>query len=1096
MCCPEKDFWQYYIEWCANWVTRYKVVSYKQLNPEVRTYQYTTDFTVYTDTEPAWFSLTECVKAFFDYEKLVQCEVGTGKKVLIESRTDTSDPLQVRTTRYTYLATNTVFLWDPDTELTDCWGEKLDIQTKQFCDWWTTVFGTLVFDVSAWWANPPLLWIVFHAIDGSTRTPVAPVEWACEVAIPDRVVTIVQDCAWTTEDVNVQWTSPIEVVIHPTQAIKVVVDKTCDVKQTADVPNCAWTLDPKPVDEINATYLLNQYNKHTEKVYDIVIATINWPVTYTYTAPHNINVNYSLLATTNDVIKYIRTDYGDGYSDIWPNPDHSYNNDGAYEVKSYAVMESGNKIELFAQEVTILNGVVTYSSPTNPITYNRVYEVTVWCALQDYCDGVLVWVPYNADTTAYTAIWTIWLCEAPILDELEDNADFQAGIKQAIPFEVFCLKKPDTTFINNWQLAPISDPVNLTAGQQSDFAQFPSQPASFPAQLTINTDLFNSVPQDAYGMNYKNLTLTAADLVTSFSFDVQFDQFSLDTTDLVQDAIWGWVFDNAGNPIPWLWAVIPSGAIINWWVAYVARWAWAVTWTLYSFQYVFNTPHPWNDVNAFIWFDDIDTGSTQDLIVSIVNVSISYDQVIVTPWERYEVQEIKFSDGTREFRKVLDNSLVTYDELVDILTLWACQLPQTYIERLDMVDFIDPTNAIHFTRIVERTNWVVTATYDIDNTGTVYTPTWVVLSKEKDQEYKSTCYRAIAWWTGFNIGDVLEFNVVFDPRNPLTPHYLNRTNRSTLWNVFEQSPAGVSGTFPVVGTEVVPCEQYVECKKEIIAVEPKFYVTEVPSVPAWYTGYDFDLPTDYGTTDATDTYFHILYLSTAYYYPPAVTNPTTPILIDGNVIAINTFIQNSLVADGQVWDEFYIVVNADKTITVWTKSTYIPTGNEFRLGNISPDNYTNKYFPVIPTTHSTTTTSCIAIQEIKEKDSCTSLETYRYVIEDGAGTLVDASTFIPWWDEANVTYSCPETPAVAVVEIPWWVLLPTGNTFNTFPADVVSFTVSAQSGSFDISFDSWTTFLSGRKWTRTRGQWTIETIDMTAVVVISNGDIDIIRETI
>ena len=421
---------------------------------------------------------------------------------------------------------------------------------------------------------------------------------------------------------------------------------------------------------------------------------------------------------------------------------------------------------------------------------------------------------------------------------------------------------------------------------------------------------------------------------------------------------------------------------------------------------------------------------------------------------------------------------------------------QVSIERLDMVDFIDPTNAIHFTRIVERTNWVVTATYDIDNTGAIYTPTWVILSKEKDQEYKSTCYRALINGAWFTAGDTLEFNVVFDPRNPLTPHYINRTNRSTLWNIFDQSPAGSTGTFPIVGVDVIPCEQYVECKKEIIAVEPKVYVTEVAAAPAWYNGYDFDLPTDYGTTDATDTYFHIIYLLNAHYYPPAVTNPTTPILIDGNVTAINNFIQSSLIADWYVGDEMFIVVNADKTITVRVSWAYTPNGNEFRLWQWIPDQYTNKYFPVIPTTHLTTITTCIDIQEIKEKDSCTGVETYRYVIEDGAWTLVDASTFIAGRDEANVASSCPETPVVAVVEMPWWVLVPSTTTFNSFPTNVVSFTVSAQSGSFDISFDGWTTFLTTRKWTRTRGQGTIETIDVSQVVVVSNWDVDIIRETI
>lgn len=217
----------------------------------------------------------------------------------------------------------------------------------------------------------------------------------------------------------------------------------------------------------------------------------------------------------------------------------------------------------------------------------------------------------------------------------------------------------------------------------------------------------------------------------------------------------------------------------------------------------------------------------------------------------------------------------------------------TYIERLDMVDFIDPTNAIHFTRVVEWNNGVATSTYDIDNIWAPYTTTGVALSKEKDQEYKSTCYRAIVNGAGFSIGDVLEFNVVFDPRNPRSPHYINRTNRSTLWNVFEQSASWVTWAFPNVWTDIVTCEQYSEKQ-----------------------------------------------------------------------------------------------------------------------------------------------------------------------------------------------------------EHPWWVMVSNWNTF-TFPSNVVSFTVTAQSWSFDISFDGWATYaMTWRKWSRTWWQGTIETIDVSQIVILSNGDIDIIWETL
>jgi len=126
------------------------------------------------------------------------------------------------------------------------------------------------------------------------------------------------------------------------------------------------------------------------------------------------------------------------------------------------------------------------------------------------------------------------------------------------------------------------------------------------------------------------------------------------------------------------------------------------------------------------------------------------------------------------------------------------------------------------------------------------------------------------------------------------------------------------------------------------------------TAPAGYIGYDFDLPADFGSTDATDTYFHILYLNTAYWYPPATSSPSTPIVIAGNEAAINTFIQNSLIADGFVGDEFTLVVNADNTITIWVKPTYTPNGNEFWWGSSTPDDYTNKIFPTIPTTHFTT----------------------------------------------------------------------------------------------------------------------------------------------
>jgi hypothetical protein len=49
---------------------------------------------------------------------------------------------------------------------------------------------------------------------------------------------------------------------------------------------------------------------------------------------------------------------------------------------------------------------------------------------------------------------------------------------------------------------------------------------------------------------------------------------------------------------------------------------------------------------------------------------------------------------------------------------------------------------------------------------------------------------------------------------------------------------------------------------------------------------------------------------------------------------------------------------------------------------------------------------CTPIQEIKEKDSCTGEETYRYVIEDGSGTLVPVTDIDPTFTEDRVIDSC------------------------------------------------------------------------------------------
>ena len=100
---------------------------------------------------------------------------------------------------------------------------------------------------------------------------------------------------------------------------------------------------------------------------------------------------------------------------------------------------------------------------------------------------------------------------------------------------------------------------------------------------------------------------------------------------------------------------------------------------------------------------------------------------------------------------------------------------------------------------------------------------------------------------------------------------------------------------------------------------------------------------------------------------------------------------------------------------------------------------------------------CISIQEIKEKDSCTGVETYRYVTEDGNGILVDASVFIPNFDEDNIVLNCPEDPKVEYIpHVSGCIRRKTGTitaicsstttTYDFSDTDMVGFTITANDG--------------------------------------------------
>lgn len=313
-----------------------------------------------------------CIQGEKDFAEVYKCDVNTGNTILIRTVLDHDTNTYVTT--YFDLVLGAVWAGSPATDLTECASNSLESDQVIGCDGGVQVVQWIVKD------NGQPTGVVYYT---------------------DAAGAVVTPVAWTPGDC-------------PTAQI------------TAQVPNCSGGLDSKPVDSITGTYLLNQAHKHTEVVYDSVLATIGGTITYTYTAPHNVLVDHSGVTVANDVLVNFWTDFGDGYNDVGPSPDHSYNADGSYEIKSYMLLNSRSKILIAAKEITIAAGVITYSGTVGSQAVAKNYSYSIGSAFQDYCDGVLVGTPYNPDLTPYVPVGTLTAFNRPLFDDLEDNADYQA----------------------------------------------------------------------------------------------------------------------------------------------------------------------------------------------------------------------------------------------------------------------------------------------------------------------------------------------------------------------------------------------------------------------------------------------------------------------------------------------------------------------------------------------------------------------------------------------------------------------------------------------------------------------------------------------
>lgn len=158
-------------------------------------------------------------------------------------------------------------------------------------------------------------------------------------------------------------------------------------------------------------------------VCDVVQATATGNIPYTLTAAE-VQISYlPSIIVTGDTALYFWTDFGDGYHDVGNSPAHTYLLDGSYEIKSYVVLGSGNKVLLAAKEIEIIAGAAVIAT-ANPQAVSRTFAVKAGSAVQAYVDSIPSGSPFSADGTPYVPLGTLQFSCPNLVDDLEDNAEW------------------------------------------------------------------------------------------------------------------------------------------------------------------------------------------------------------------------------------------------------------------------------------------------------------------------------------------------------------------------------------------------------------------------------------------------------------------------------------------------------------------------------------------------------------------------------------------------------------------------------------------------------------------------------------------------
>lgn len=215
------------------------------------------------------------------------------------------------------------------------------------------------------------------------------------------------------------------------------------------------------------------------------------------------------------------------------------------------------------------------------------------------------------------------------------------------------------------------------------------------------------------------------------------------------------------------------------------------------------------------------------------------------------------------------------------------------------------------------------------------------------------------------------------------------------------------------------------CKKEIFATHDRFIT--VPGIPANAVAYEMTDPLTLASLDASTAYLHLFWgiVNGTMPNPPIgqtlsdyFATPQTGVLFT-DTTTIQSIIDVVVVQMGlSVGDVTYAVNTDNQPIWFLTPAAVAELSNNTYLhlywdASDVWNNYDHKADITVIASNPNVLlgnigTECVAIQEIKEVDTCTGEESYRFVIEDGNGILVPVIDIYPSFTEDDVLVKCPE----------------------------------------------------------------------------------------